>query len=367
MSLGRLGISHIRNISHASLDLAAGVNLFLGRNGSGKTSLLEAVYFLGSGRTFRSATVEPLISRGQPSCTVHGVVVDSEANRKRLGVTRDRSGSREIKVNGAQVQRASVLARSLPTLALGPDTVELLTGPPGNRRRFLNWGVFHVEPSFSELWEQANRCLRQRNQLLRRPGTSPTELRSWDEQLGALGDRVDGLRAQWMEIFTGHFRDVCAALSRLDGVDCSYQRGWDAKLPLAEILERQRASDLERGYTQSGFHRADLQLRVGGAQANSVCSRGELKILAWAMGLSQGKVFAERVGADLVYLVDDLASELDDVHRSRVCGLLADTAGQILVTGIEESQLKGLWPDQPTVFHVEHGRFFSQEAVDERR
>lgn len=367
MSLGRLGISHIRNITGTSLELAPAVNLFLGPNGSGKTSLLESVYFLGSGRTFRSASVDPLISRDEAMCTVFGVVVDREGNRKTLGVNRERAGGREIKINGEHVKRASQLARDLPTLVLGPDTVELVIGPPGNRRRFLNWGVFHVEPGFAVLWEQANRCLRQRNELLRRPGVTARELASWDVQLGELGTQIDLMRAEWMASFEQHFSEICGQLSRLMDINCSYQRGWDVKATLPELLDRQRDSDMERGYTQSGFQRADLMMRVGKAHANAVCSRGELKVLAWAMVLSQGKVFADRVGANLVYLVDDLASELDESHRAKVCEVLSGMPGQILATGIDERQLKGLWPVQPKVFHVEHGSFSAEESVDERR
>lgn len=367
MSLGRLGINHIRNINSASLELVPDVNLFLGANGSGKTSLLESIYFLGTGRTFRSVSVDPLISRGQPSCTVYGAVFDGGGNRRTLGVTRERSGGREIKVNGAPVKRASQLARYLPTLVLGPDTVELVTGPPAYRRRFLNWGVFHVEPSFQDTWEQANRCLRQRNELLRRPGMTSRELQTWDVQLAELGTQIDLLRRHWVQAFQVAFSQVCEKLSRVPDVSCTYQRGWDDAEPLIQVLKRQQAADLGRGYTQAGFHRADLQLRVGKSAANAVCSRGELKVLAWAMVLSQGRVFTEHVGTDLVYLVDDLASELDQVHRSKVCELLTEMPGQVLVTGIDEFQLKGLWPVQPKVFHVEHGSFSAEETVDERR
>ena len=364
MSLGRLGISNIRNITSASLELEPDVNLFFGKNGSGKTSLLEAVYFLGNGRTFRSMSLDPLIRRGESDCTVFGAVLDQQGNRRQLGVSRTRRGGREIKINGTRVDKASQLARSLPTLVLGPDTVELLSGPPANRRRFLNWGVFHVEPAFQE---QANRCLRQRNELLRRPGLRLQELNSWDARLAELGETVHRQRLEWLGAFEERFHRTCGQLSRLADVTCTYQRGWDANETLQQVLSRQGESDLARGYTQSGFQRADIQLRVGGSPAGSVCSRGELKILAWAMVLSQGQVFAARAGGNLVYLVDDLAAELDEDHRAKVCEILAAMPGQVLATGIDEMQLTGLWPGQPKVFHVEHGSFSVKERVDERR
>lgn len=368
MSLGRLGINNIRNIKHAALELTSRINLFVGANGSGKTSLLEAVYFLGSGRTFRNGSVDPLISHGEADCTVFGVTHGTGGAKTNLGVKRDRKGGREIKINGAIAARASLLARCLPTLVLGPNTVELLTGPPGNRRKFLNWGVFHVEPSFGEVWEQASRCLRQRNQLLRKPGVGSGEFDAWNEQLGQLAGQIDEQRRRWFAAFEAAFVATSAALTGLQGVTCSYRRGWEDDGELALLLRQQLASDLQRGYTQFGHHRAELDVRVGKEPAVSVCSRGELKILAWAMVLGQGKVFAEQVDADLVYLVDDLASELDASHRRRVCDFLAASKGQVLATAIDRNQLEGSWGGlQPTVFHVEHGSFSVEETVNERR
>jgi DNA replication and repair protein RecF len=368
MSLGRLGISNIRNIKSATIELDPGINLFIGANGSGKTSLLEAVYFLGSGRTFRSSSVDPLISRGEAACTVHGVLFAPHGRKTSLGVQRNRDGQREIKINGEPGDRASLLARSLPTLVLGPNTVELLTGPPPNRRRFLNWGVFHVEPSFGDLWGQANRCLRQRNELLRKPGVNKRELAVWNSQLAELADALHHQRADYFTSLASRFAEVSARLSGLAGVTCRYHKGWEGEGGLGPVLARQADSDIQRGYTQSGHHRADLRLRLGTEGVATVCSRGELKILAWALVLSQGTVFMEKTGANLVYLVDDLSSELDAGHRAQVCEFLAAAGSQVLVTAIDREQFEKSWQTvRPRLFHVEHGGFSVEEAVNERR
>lgn len=366
MSLGRLGINNIRNIQSANLELDPGVNLFVGANGSGKTSLLEAVYFLGSGRTFRSGSVDPLISRDQTECTVFGVVQDHTGQKTQLGVQRARDGSREIRRNGVTVVRASELARCLPTLVLGPNTIDLLTGPPEGRRQFLNWGVFHVEPSFAALWEQASRSLRQRNELLRTPGVRAGELQVWDQQLGQYGDSIHEKRTQYFKDFESAFSAVADSLSGLSDVRCVYNKGWEGEEGLKAALSRQAGSDLNRGYTQSGYHRADLRLSVAGEMAARVCSRGELKVLAWSLLLTQGKVFRERTGAEVVYLVDDLVSELDASHRRRVCDFLTRSGGQVLVTGIDRYQLDDCF-NTPLVFHVEQGRISAEERVNERR
>lgn len=360
MALGRLGITDIRNIRQAELTLGPGINLFYGENGSGKTSLLEAVYFLGSGRTFRSQGADPLIRREAESCVAFGTVRQEGGREHRLGVRRGRDGSRELRIDGGSVGRTSALARLLPTLVLGPHTADLVTGPPGGRRRFLNWGVFHVEPSFGDLWDQYNRSLRQRNRLLKRSAISSAELRSWNEALDRLAARVDAQRQAYFDQFSAHFASTATALMGENRLDSRYHRGWEAGRSLGETLLEQEASDRQRGFTQAGPHRADIRIRIAGQNAADVCSRGELKVLAWALVLAQGAYFRVARGSTLTYLVDDLASELDRRHRQRVSELLDERGNQVLVTGIERDHLELGW-NAPKLFHVEQGRFHEQE------
>ncbi len=360
MPLGRLDVSNVRNISRAGLELGPRATLLYGDNGSGKTSLLEAVYFLGSGRTFRSQSADPLIQRDAESVTVFGELVDDAGRRYRLGVSRGRDGSREVRINGETVQRTSDIARLLPILVLGPQTVDLVMAGPSLRRRFLNWGVFHVEHSFGELWEQYSRALRQRNQLLKSHAASMREIQIWSESLSDLAERVDAHRSAYIARFQQHFTKVSTTLMGENSLDSRYYRGWESGRPLSEVLAEQEASDMRRGFTQSGPHRADIRLRVAGQNAANVCSRGELKALAWSMVLAQGACFQQDRDATLIYLVDDLSAELDQEHRQRVRDLLDVPGIQVLVTGIDRSQLDLGWTD-PKLFHVEHGQFHEME------
>ena len=224
MTLSRLSVSHLRNIEHVELELGPGVNLVTGANGSGKTSLLEAVYFLGSGRSFRSHRLEPVISREADGCTVFGVVLDGE-RVQRVGVYRGRDGGRDIRVNSEVVNRASDLARALPVLVMGPETVDVLLGPPTLRRRFLNWGLFHVEPRFLADWDIATRCLRQRNSLLRQRSASDGEIGVWTAQLCEVSLRLHDYRKAFFSVFSVYFAEICGGLSGLKKVSCHYRRG----------------------------------------------------------------------------------------------------------------------------------------------
>jgi len=217
-----------------------------------------------------------------------------------------------------------------------------------------------VEPSFGRVWEQYTRSLRQRNQLLKRPEVSRAELRSWNDSLDRLASAVDAQRHAYFDRFSEHFGRTVDALMGENQVDSRYHRGWESGRSLGEILLSQEESDRRRGFTQAGPHRADIRIRIAGQNAANVCSRGELKVLAWALVLAQGGCFRVTRGSTLTYLVDDLASELDRAHRERVRDMLDMPGNQVLVTGIERQQLELGW-NAPNMFHVEHGKFHAQE------
>ena len=352
MTLSRLTAARFRNFDHVELNLSPGLNLVHGDNSSGKTSILESCYFLSSARSFRSATLDPVIQRGAEECLVNGEI-SSDTRVHRVGVLRNRDGRRRIRLNDEDIHRASVLARILPCLVLGPESVELLLGPPAARRRFLNWGLFHVEPEFAGLWESANRCLRQRNLLLRQGTASDRDLEPWTSQLAVQAEKIHAQREAYVLRLQASFSDVVLRLAGMEGVQLRYYRGWDKETSLLECYRQDIEADRERGFTRRGFQRADVRISVAGQPATDVCSRGELKAVAWSMILSQGFLSGNQ---DTLYLVDDLAAEFDKVHRKRVCEMLQETGQQILLTGIEhEVLLDTCEGNYARRFHVEHG------------
>jgi len=368
MSLTWLIANHLRNLSDIEFRPSRGLNLIYGQNGSGKTSLLEACYFLGMGRSFRDVAADPVIERHQDQLLLRaGIRIGKKEHQ--LGMTRDREGRRDLRINGEKVLRGTEMARLLPMLVLGPQTVDLLLGAPELRRRFLNWGLFHVEQSaptshpFTRLWEEANRCLRQRNELLRTGRSTSQELATWSSQLAEASNNLDVLRKQYMDAYQPVFRETVSRISGLDEVEMSYFRGWREDASLHELFIQDTDIDKKRGFTQRGFQRADVRISVGGQPAAKVCSRGELKALVWSMVLSQG-VLAQGtgqssdtpIGQETLYLVDDLASEFDEEHRKRVCHFLQNTGQQILLTGVESESLVAACGGQyEGMFHVKHG------------
>ena len=360
MSLKRLAVHHFRNITEAGIDLAPGVNLTHGQNGSGKTSLLEAAYFLGMARSFRTPRLSPIIEHDHTTVTVRGELHDTPVS---MGVSRSRNGKRTCRINGEDVSELSRLTRLLPTVLMGPETSDLVAGPPEGRRRFLNWGVFHVERGFEVIWRNYVRSLRQRNQALKQQGGLST-ITVWDQELCRWADETDQRRRAYFERYQLVLSQVCGVVMPGFHIECGYERGWSAERDLAEQLDMDRSRDMARGQTHHGPHRADLKVNVNGQHAATECSRGELKSLAWCMLMAQGRLQQERQvnegqSVSLIYLVDDLMSELDGEFSRRIAGMLTDNSGQVIATGIEPGQLHALFSPQGSfpVFHVKHGVF----------
>ena len=363
MAIRRLEITDIRNIRHASLADLAPINIFSGVNGSGKTTILEAIHCLSVARSFRSHKLTPLINRQSAACTVFGEVSDRLGHGfVPVGVQRSRSSGSDIKLSGKVLTSAAQLAQNLPLQVINSAAFDLLDGSPSVRRKFLDWGVFHVEHRFHEVWKGTYRCLKQRNTLLRHGRIAAPELESWSVELARLGAELDGFRQDYIDQFIPVFRACLARLVALEGLQLQYYRGWDRDSSLQDTLAANLSREKESGHTLTGPHRADLRLRYEGALAADVLSRGQQKLVVCALRVAQGQLLARLSNRKCVFLVDDLPSELDKSHREALCGLLEELESQIFVTCVDHNDLIDCWSDAAEIklFHVEHGTVKAQ-------
>ncbi len=360
-------IRRLRNLASVDIAPATRVNLFYGENGSGKTSILEAISLLAQGRSFRSHKPKTLIQHDCAALTVHGRVHSQGADMP-LGVSRDREGLARFKANGAPVSSAAVLASYLPVQVINADTFGLLEGSPKIRRQFMDWLVFHVEPGFFPAWKALQRCLKHRNSLLRRDRIDRVELAGWDRELIQLTGQIDGFRAALMGTFLESFQPLAQEFVALEGLRLNYYRGWDRDKAYEQVLEEGFQKDREQGFTRLGCHRADLRITLGGQNAAEVLSRGQQKLLVCALKIAQGKVFREMTGRHCLCLVDDLPSELDADRRRLLVDWLNRLETQVFVTGVEREVLLTCWPEGGLdnalkLFHVEHGRVSETETT----
>ena len=352
--LERVGVDGVRNLSAQQLELNACANIVAGVNGSGKTSLLEALHMLSTGRSFRTASAKPLIAHGADWCLVTGQL-RSRSRAMSLGIRRHRNGAADISINREKMKSVASLAAALPTVVLEPNSVELVTGAPDGRRRFIDGTMFHVEHDLLRVWQGYYRVLRQRNSGLRR-GILATD-GAWRAELAEYGCQLSEMRARWVTVLGGYTRALLQTLSpELADVTVSLRQGWDTTCSLSEALIKSVSSDVKQGFTHVGPHRGDLRLQVDGRPVSDVFSRGQVKLVVVALKLAQGQVMKEALGSGPVYLVDDLVSELDGYHAGHVCEVLAAGGSQIVLTSVDADQAAGLWPSSKmTLFHVEQG------------
>lgn len=366
--LQQLDIHNCRNIVHASLSLSPGVNLIHGDNGSGKTSILESIHLLSRARSFRSHMMRHVIRAGEASTTVHGKLLQPSGFTQSIGVMRDRQGGFEFRLDYQSYNSAAVLARALPLQVFNAASFELIEGAPQYRRQFVDWGVFHVEHDYAELWRLFQRALRQRNSLLRHGKMQGRELDSWDEEVARLATRVNALRRGYLEALLPAMQALAEEFVELQGpLQFEFNPGWDVRQDLREVLLGARDREFSQGQTLYGPHRAELKIRYLGLPAAQSLSRGQTKALIYAMKVGQGLGYQAVSGQPCLFLLDDFPAELDEQHRQKIIDLLIRQKAQIVVTGTHRDDLLKLdWRDdgvlKPAMFHVKHGAVAEQSV-----
>ena len=313
MDLAHLRIENLRLIECLELDLAPGWNLFLGPNGAGKTSLLEAAFLLSHGRSFRSAAKDALVRHGSPGYSVFGELRHVDARRERVGVARG-ANRLEARLDGVAVAAAELM-RYTAVVCFEPGSHELVSGSSEERRRFLDWGVFHVEHDFLLYWRRYQRALRQRNALLR-GAAAPSELDIWDRELGLAAQPLTTVRQ-------------------------TYFHAWS---PIAIDLLRELLGVVRLGPpAEDDVRREHL-------------SRGQEKLCAFACIMAQARLFAEVAGEWPILCLDDLASEIDCAHQGKILGVMSRANAQVLATSTEAPAAFAGIAMPVEKFHVEQGR-----------
>lgn len=352
MRLDELRLVDLRRFESLEVSLGAGWNQFVGGNGAGKTTVLEAAYLLSHGRTFRSGGRDGLVRVGAPGFSVFGLVEGIEGRSVRLGLART-GGRLEARVDGQQATLGELVGRSA-IVCFEPGSHALIAGGAEYRRAYLDWGVFHVEQDFLALWRRYQRALRQRNASLR-AGASDPELAVWELELATSGEAMTRLRRTYLERLQPSLAAMAEAfLGELGEFRVEFHPGWPAGQDLADVLAEGRDRDRDRGHTRSGPHRADLSFGFAAAERREYFSRGQEKLCALVCILGQAQRYHSDRGHWPIVCLDDLASELDDAHRDAVIAVLSASGAQVLLTGTSTLPLPASAATR--LFHVEQGR-----------
>ena len=394
----RLQISHLRNLTQISLEPAA-CNIIIGANGSGKTSLLEAIFLLSRGKSFRHHQPKRYIQHHQNNTTVHAKLNDSRT----LAIQKQADATTILRLNQTTVYNQSILTEQLPTLLIDPSTMDMLEQGSASRRQLLDWLVFHMKQGFHPQWMAYQRLLKQRNSLLKSTRhltqVQLSELKSWDKGLSNHAALIHHYREQVFTEWQPYFAKSILQLlpSYAEQLSLSYNAGYDTSVALDVQLNERLEQDLQLGYTRIGNHRADIHVhwrsnesvndqttdhRTAASansiqtklptlkeQAANVLSRGEKKLLITALRLSQLPLLlndeerSDSLNDDLsskatpVVLLDDITAELDDRAIEILLSTLAQLPCQVFMTSLTDDILplvNELW-SQPNTFHVKQG------------
>jgi DNA replication and repair protein RecF len=356
MLVSSLEIENFRNLHSIVLQCSPGLNIIIGKNASGKTSLLEALYFLGRGRSFRTRRIHELIRRGETTFRIVARLSETEGGvRIPVGIQRS-CRNFIVRINGEPAQSLAQLAIQVPVLLLNPDSHRLLEGGPQHRRRFMDWGLFYAEPEFWAAWKRYGIVLRNRNAALRAHYPDRT-IDIWDKQLVAMAVILDDLRNVFCHALHNALKPLVQETLALQELEVDYQRGWSQEKEgdLMELLHRNRGQDRHHGYTRIGPHRADFKIKLAGRPITEQLSRGQQKLLVIALMLAQASLYREKRGSSCILLIDDLPAELDQVHKDRILNCLTRMNVQLFVTAIEKEAFGPAKRNDIHIFKIDHG------------
>ncbi len=356
MFLNSIDITQVRNLEAISLNCHPKANIIYGANGSGKTSLLEAIFLLGRGRSFKHRDLRLVINRGQDSLVVSGRVFRPHSDTEhQLGVMRSVKGAFEARCDGKNLSSAAELAAELPIQLVDAHSFSLLEGGPLQRRQFIDWGVFHVEHAYSDLWRRFQKALKQRNQLLRHGRIDEDLLKLWSQELAPLNEMIAEQRKEYISQLERFISPVVSAFRGLGCVRLGYSQGWPDDQSILEVLLADKERDIATGTTSHGAQRADIRVFVDGVVAADSLSRGQSKLLVYALKLAQAAHYHAVTGHSCVLLLDDLPAELDYENCKDVMAYLDHLQCQYFVTGVDKKDFDAIDKELSQMFHVEHG------------
>jgi len=354
MPVQTISIDRFRNLKPVTLQCSPQLNLFIGANAAGKTSILEALYILGRARSFRTRSLEKAIQAGSDRFQLVARILSETGRGVPVGISQH-DKQLLARIDGKTVKRLSDLAALFPVQWIGGNLHRLIEEGPAHRRQYLDWGLFHVKPGYIPVWQRYQRLLKQRNAALRGRRPAP-EVIAWDNELANAGEELHAFRNAYVARLNAASREVTRELlDERAELEINYRSGWRADLTFQEALRVGLETDREQGFTRCGPHRADLSLIYNRVPVSEQLSRGQQKLLVVGLQVAQARLLKESSSRTSLFLIDDLGAELDRVNQGRVMSLLGRLEAQVFATAIDLPDVTSWSMASVGEFHVKHG------------
>lgn len=354
MSLEQLKINNFRNLQAVNLELNSGFNLILGTNGSGKTSLLEAIFFLSHGRSFKTNLSNRIINHHQNSFDIFAKINQNQ-NNYNVGIVKDKTADLKLKINGGNNHKISSLAKLLPLQLITPEGLNLLSSGPKLRRGFIDWGLFFHHPNFHGLWLDFKRIMKQRNAALA-TARSYNDIEIWDKSLIPIAQQISQMRQNYVAAIKQKIEQSVKLFLPEVQIDISFYQGWDNDSEFGDILRNNFERDYNLGYSFSGPQKADLRFKTNNIAVEDVLSRGQLKLLICALKIAQGEFLSEQSQQNTIFLLDDFSAELDHCKQKLLADRLIKSNSQVFITAINQEQLQQMKIENFSTFYIKNGK-----------
>ena len=358
MNIRSLRLINFRNITQTEIIFGDQLNLIEGANGSGKTSLLEAVYFLGNGKSFRESQAKNLIKKPLSDFGLSAVFASGQLSHK-LRIRRSEFRA-SVEFDEKKIKHSSGLALRFPIQLIHPESQELVSGGPKEKRKYLDWGLFHVEHRFVSVWNDYQKALKNRNAALSNHANE-SEVKAWDKELIRNGLIIHEYRIKYLKRLKPLIEQYLEKLVGIFQIDFVYQPGWKEDLSYTQALDRNYNQDRKLQRTGVGPHRADLAFFINGIELQKWCSRGQQKLVAASLLIAQLMYLKEELGKTCLLMIDDLPAELDQENRQRFLTCIKGLKVQTIITAVSEDLVDELLKEAK-LFHVEHGEIMKERT-----
>ena len=359
MAIRQLSLNNFRNLISTTVDLDANLNIITGLNGSGKTSFLEALHIICQGRSFKTHSINHCIQHKKNSFLLFSLFDTYKA-----GISRNKKTT-TIRIDNETIYKVSSLAKKTPVRIINSDSFDLIIGTPGHKREYIDWCLFHVEHNYHSLWSDYKHSLKQRNALLK-SRKNLSELNYWDKNISDLGESIFKLRKNNIKSLQLILDQEFPEITRHLNIELVYKPGWNINFSLIENLNTTRNKDIKQGYTLCGIHRDNIEILSNSLLAQNVLSRGEIKKLSIVLIISQIYLVQKSNNRNIIILIDDIDSELDEDSVKYILNKLNNNKIQLFITNIKNKQYLSQSHEEYKMFHVEHGMIKAVKHIREQ-